>query len=110
MSELFHTPTVYPPLGKSTAVRVKDGKIRLYAFMTVSTSDTTSVSDETELQQSATVAVEHSTGAIRDEDRFTVLLWYSVDGWGTWKPAKFQEIRAEDGPVQVKLVRYMHAS
>lgn len=70
MSNLFFTPILNPPLG-STSTRTSGASIRFYAAMQVVTG---------------------STAVINHEERFTVLLWYSPNGHGAWKPAAFREV------------------
>jgi hypothetical protein len=65
MADTFFTPTLHPPLGATTVVRRKDGRIRFTACMSVS-----------------------GASAV-PSDHFTVLLWWSVDGRGPWSPAHF---------------------
>lgn len=71
-----------PPLG-STSTRISGVPIRFYA---------------------AIQGVTGSTAIFDPQERFTVLLWYSVNGRGPWKPALFREALTETEDV-VKLVR-----
>lgn len=79
MSNLFFTPILNPPLG-STSTRSYGVPIRFYACMQVTAAN---------------------TAVISPDERFTVLLWYSNNGRGTWRPASFREVSKEEDIVQL---------
>lgn len=81
MSNLFFTPILNPPLG-STSTRISGVPIRFYAALQI---------------------VAGSTAVFNPQEKFTVLLWYSINGRGTWKPAPFREVSANTEDV-VKMV------
>lgn len=75
MSELHFTPILNPPLGASST-RFRNSPIRFYALMQIDSS---------------------KDAVINPAERFTVLLWYSANGRGTWTPAPFKEIPLPNG-------------
>ncbi|CUS15329.1 unnamed protein product [Tuber aestivum] len=75
MSELHFTPILHPPLGASSTC-FRGSPIKFHALMQIDAS---------------------KDAIINPAERFTVLLWYSTDGRGTWAPAPFEEISLYNG-------------
>ncbi|RPB02555.1 glycoside hydrolase [Choiromyces venosus 120613-1] len=80
MSELHFTPILHPPLGASSTC-FQNSPVKFHALM--------------QIDASKDIIIDPA-------ERFTVLLWYSTNGRGTWTPAPFKEIPLDDGWEEMK--------
>ncbi|KAL7269749.1 hypothetical protein RUND412_007573 [Rhizina undulata] len=94
MSTLCFTPILHPPLGTTTVVGDNGGQsIRFYALMEAAFSFS---EQDRDTEDPKAEVKRNSFGEIGANERFTVLLFWSVNGRGAWKPAPFREIIGEE--------------
>ncbi|KAH0541511.1 hypothetical protein FGG08_003986 [Glutinoglossum americanum] len=88
MANLVFTPTLHPPIGHTTTRHARGGVVEFQCLMELSCGG----------------GVVPPLDLLQPDQHFTVLLWWSIEGRGAWKPAAFR--RSDEASDRTTLQHY----